>query len=223
VKDDGELVAGVDYVMSIVPPRDALETAERIKKAAKECASIISGKRSIYYLDLNAVSPQTAMRVASVFDGVTGVHFVDGVISGGVPYVKSTADDLGGSGVPVSITWHCPTLLLCGPKRVPDAKLAEILNMEHMSEKIGVATAVKICFGMTTKGFIALAIQAFTTAHRLGVLDELQTYLSKYKPATLKMAQEGLVVMPPKAYRWVHEMLEMSETVADFGGFDKTL
>jgi hypothetical protein len=29
-----------------------------------------------------------------------------------------------------------------------------------------------------------------------------------------------LVSMPPKAYRWVHEMMEMGETVADDGGFE---
>jgi hypothetical protein len=121
------------------------------------------------------------------------------------------------------VQWHCPTLLLCGPEKVPDTNLAKILNMKHMSDKVGAATAVKTCFGMTTKGFIALAIQSFTTAHRLGVLDELQDYLGRYKPATLEMAQDGLVVMPPKSYRWVHEMLEMSETAAEFGGLYKTL
>ncbi|KAF8847098.1 hypothetical protein BDZ45DRAFT_755255 [Acephala macrosclerotiorum] len=29
--------------------------------------------------------------------------------------------------------------------------------------------------------------------------------------------------MPPKAYRWVHEMLEMADTAAEYGQFEKNL
>lgn len=80
-----------------------------------------------------------------------------------------------------------------------------------------------MCFGINTKGFTALAIQSFTTAHRLGVLPELRSYLGKYSPTTLQLAEKGLVTMPPKAYRWVHEMLEMAGTVSDDGGFERNL
>lgn len=219
---DGDLVEQADYVLSIVPPRDALDTAQRIHAATLASASISSGGRLLTFLDLNAVSPQTAYQIAEVFTGTPGIRFIDGVISGGVPHEKTVESEvvLDNNKAP---SWHCPTLLLCGPERVSDADLTRILHMEHMSEKIGAATAVKMCFGMTTKGFIALAIQAFTTAHRLGVLDELQEFLGRYKPATLKAAQDGLVRMPHTAYRWYFEMLEMSETAAEYGGFDKTL
>jgi 3-hydroxyisobutyrate dehydrogenase-like beta-hydroxyacid dehydrogenase len=221
---DSELVEQADYVLSIVPPRDALATADRIRTAAVTSTSISSGDKVLYFLDLNAVSPQTAREVAALFDGTQGVRFIDGVISGGVPHVKAPVGKNTDGAAPSATTeWHCPTLLLCGPERVSDSALSTLLNMEHMSDKIGAATAVKMCFGMTTKGFIALAIQSFTTAHRLGVLDELQEYLGRYKPATLKTAQEGLVRMPHTAYRWVHEMTEMGETAAEYGGFDKTL
>ncbi|ETS76900.1 hypothetical protein PFICI_10774 [Pestalotiopsis fici W106-1] len=212
--NDLEIVEQADYVLSVVPPRDALNTAKRIQAAVEASPNVGSNGRTIEFLDLNAVSPQSARLIAAVFDNTTGVRFVDGVISGGVPHEKSSLD---------GTEWHCPTLLLCGPNRVSDPDLTRILNMEHMSEKIGAATAVKMCFGMTTKGFIALAIQSFTTAHRLGVLDELQDFLGRYKPATLKAAQDGLVRMPHTAYRWYFEMLEMSETAAEYGGFDKTL
>ncbi len=211
------MVQQSDFILSIVPPRDAITTAERIRTAAAGCEDIASGAKTLHFLDLNAVSPTTAGQLAAVFGSNSpGVVFYDGVISGGVPHPKK--DDQG-----LDIEWHCPTLLMSGPNKVQDADIIRILNIEHMSDKVGAAVAVKMCFGMTTKGFTALAIQSFTTAHRLGVLDELQEYLGKYKPATLKMAQEGLVTMPPKAYRWVHEMLEMSETAAEQGGFDRKL
>ncbi|KAK6088991.1 hypothetical protein SCUP234_00195 [Seiridium cupressi] len=172
-RSDVELVEEADYVLSIVPPRDALNTAQRIQAAVVASSRISSGGKTLSFLDLNAVSPQTARQLADVFNDTTGVRFVDGVISGGVPQERvPTSEDSKGSA-----SWHCLTLLLCGPKHVQDTELVSVLHMEHMSETIGAATAVKMCFGMTTKGFIALAIQSFTTAHRLGVLDELQEYL----------------------------------------------
>ena len=112
---------------------------------------------------------------------------------------------------------------MSGPNKISDGNLIRILNLEHMSNKISAAVAVKMCFGMTTKGYIALAIQAFTTAHRFGVLEELEQYLGKYKPHHLQIAKDGLVRMPHTAYRWVFEMLEMAETAEEFGGFPKTL
>lgn len=77
-----------------------------------------------------------------------------------------------------------------------------------------------MCFASTTKGLTAIAIQSFTTAHALGVLDDLQAHLKDYSPKTGELAAKGLVGMPPKAYRWVDEMKEIAETFHTEGGFD---
>ncbi|KAH8878963.1 6-phosphogluconate dehydrogenase C-terminal domain-like protein [Thozetella sp. PMI_491] len=216
VDDDLALVQQSDYILSIVPPRDAIKTAERIRTAAAASPEISQGTKTLHFLDLNAVSPTTSAEVVAVFANSPHVIPYDGVISGGVPH-PTTFDDEG-----KATQWHCPTLLMSGPNKVEDPDLIRILNLDHMSEKVGAAVAVKMCFSMTTKGFIALAIQSFTTAHRLGVRDELETFLGKYKPATLKMAQDGLVTMPPKAYRWIHEMLEIAKT-AEHAGFESKI
>lgn len=76
-----------------------------------------------------------------------------------------------------------------------------------------------MCFASTTKGLTAIAIQSFTTANKLGVLDDLQTHLKDYSPKTGDLAAKGLVNMPPKAYRWVDEMKEIAETFHTEGGF----
>lgn len=76
-----------------------------------------------------------------------------------------------------------------------------------------------MCFASLTKGFTALAIQSFTTAHRLNVLPELQEHLQQYSPKSLELAQRGIVGMPPKAYRWVREMEEIAETHEADGGY----
>ncbi|KAI0429917.1 6-phosphogluconate dehydrogenase C-terminal domain-like protein [Xylaria sp. FL1042] len=213
VASDIELVEQCDFVLSIVPPRDALATAQRIKAAASQ----LKTAKKTNFLDLNAVSPMSSKRTFELFEGSTDVVLYDGVISGGVPH--PTQEDEHGN----PTKWHCPTLLMSGPNKVSDAHLASTVNIEHMSEKVGAAVAVKMCFGMVTKGYIALAIQSFTTAYRLGVLEDLEAFLAKYKPQHLKIAQEGLVRMPHTAYRWVYEMLEMAETTSEYGGFNRNL
>ena len=93
--------------------------------------------------------------------------------------------------------------------------------MKHVNSTIGSATGLKMCFASLTKGFTALAIQSFTTAHNLGVLDSLKEHMETYNPAGLKIAERSLPDMCPKAYRWVHEMREIAETFEADGGFEK--
>lgn len=84
----------------------------------------------------------------------------------------------------------------------------------------GPASGLKMCFASMTKGLTAIAIQSFTTAHTLGVLDDLQAHLKDHSPKTGELAAKGLVGMPPKAYRWVDEMKEIAETFHSEGGFE---
>jgi len=202
-----------DYVLSIVPPRDAYRTAQRVAEA-------ISGQRHprtrpLYYLDLNAIAPGTAREIEKLFSTVDAVRFLDGGIIGGVPYPKPSSSD--------SPNWHCPSLIVSGPYRMPDSAITKTLNIRHIADSIGPATGLKMCFAVTTKGFNALAIESFTTAYRLGVMDELQHYLAEYNPPTLQLAEKGITAMPPKAYRWVGEMMEIAKTMNEDGGFERTL
>lgn len=80
-----------------------------------------------------------------------------------------------------------------------------------------------MCFASTTKGLTAIAIQSFTTAHALGVLDHLQAHLKDYSPKTGELAAKGMVGMPPKAYRWVDEMKEIAQTFHTEGGFERDM
>lgn len=204
-----------DYLLSIVPPRDALSTAKRIATASSKCSQ---KKEPLYYLDLNTVSPRTARETEELFRQYPSICLIDGGIIGGVPYQKAPAKSA--SDRP---DWHCPSQIVSGPTQVPDDNLVKILHIRHVGNTIGPATGLKMCFAVTTKGFFALAIESFVTAHRLGVLEELRDYLSEYNAATLKIAEKGLVTLPPKAYRWVGEMLEISRTMHEDGGFDPTM
>ncbi|KAI4703351.1 hypothetical protein J4E81_002229 [Alternaria sp. BMP 2799] len=69
---DEELVADADYILSIVPPSDAVATAKRVVSAlqSEKCESERREKRkgAVWYLDLNAISPDTARSIAGLFE-----------------------------------------------------------------------------------------------------------------------------------------------------------
>src|ERR1051325_7944258 len=76
--DETALLTGADFFLSILPPDQAENLATRMAPALSALA-----KKPIY-VDCNAVSPQTAERVAAIV-APTGARFVDGGIIGGPP------------------------------------------------------------------------------------------------------------------------------------------
>lgn len=197
-----------------MPPRDAKKTAQRIVSGLSPAPG--SRKSPLYYVEMNAISPNSAVEINALLGVNPNIRHVDGGIIGGVPYREEKRVN----GKP---EWHCPSFILSGPHEIPDTALSAALNVHHLDFQIGSATGLKMCFAGTTKGLVSLAIQSFTTAQELGVLGELREYMQKYNPSTLTLAEKGLVTMAPKAYRWVHEMTEIADTMAENGGFDKGL
>ena len=212
---DNDLFKDSDYILSIVPPRDALATAKRIVNASSS-SSVRQRANPLYYLDLNAVSPKSARETGDLISRSSqNVRFIDGGIIGAPPSQKD-----GGS-------WNRPSVPASGPYRLDEAEpagkqLAEVLNVKHVNDTIGAASGLKMCFASLTKGYTALAIQSFTTAHNLGVIPELKSHMEEYNPAGLKIAEKSLPSMCPKAHRWVHEMREIAETFEADGGFEET-
>jgi len=163
---------------------------------------------------LNAISPRSAREINELFSKhAADARFIDGGIIGGPPKP-------GEGGI-----WTKPSLVVSGPHRLSEAQpsgehLAEVLNLRHVNDTIGSATGLKMCFASLTKGFTALAIQSFTTAHKLGVMAELKEYMQGHNPSGLKSAERSLPAMCPKAYRWVKEMEEIADTFEADGGFE---
>ncbi|KAF2031299.1 6-phosphogluconate dehydrogenase C-terminal domain-like protein [Setomelanomma holmii] len=204
VNIDVELVQQADYILSIVPPRDAVATAKRIETALNSNAS----KKDLYYLDLNAISPNTARQIASSFKAnAPSIELIDGGVIGGPP-VKSTNG-----------TWTKPGIPLSSPHPLDDPNLLHILNTRQVGNQIGSASGLKCCFAALSKGFTALALQSFTTASALGVYEPLQDYLATYNAATGEKARKTVVGCTTKAYRWVEEMNQIGETFAVEGGW----
>ncbi|KAK2047031.1 6-phosphogluconate dehydrogenase C-terminal domain-like protein [Colletotrichum somersetense] len=242
---DLDLASQCAVVLSVVPPRDAEATADRIIDAL---AGGVSRDPPLYFVDMNAVAPSTCKSIASSFARAhVPALFVDACIIGAPPRPQSAPN----AGTNISSTapqgeggdddddgWYVPGMPMSGPHKLADlslpgaegpetetfgARLSAVLGGSHISPDVGAASGLKMCFASMTKGFTAIATQAFTSAHRMGVLDHLRGELSARLPGQLGVAEKGIVSMPPKAYRWVREMEEISKTHAEESGFGPEL
>jgi hypothetical protein len=227
-KSDVELVEQCQVIISILPPRDAVATALRIVDALPP-RSVAS--EPLYFIDMNAIAPSTSQSIAALFEKASQpVRFIDGGVIGGPPSLKTAPD----AGTNVSGTfdtdaeWNRPSIPTSGPYKLSDCPgigkdLCDVLNINHIADTIGSASGLKMCFASMSKGFTAIAIQAFTTAQNLGVLEHLKDEMSKRVPNHYRSAERGVATMPPKAYRWVREMEEISKTHSEEGGFEPYL
>lgn len=189
------LVVRCDLVLSVLNPAAALETA----RAA--AAAMQAGGRAVLFADLNAVSPGTAREMDRLVREAGGA-FVDGGIIGPPPRGAQAR----------------PRLYLSGPEAY---RLAEIrhpnLLIRVLSERVGDASAVKMCYAAMTKGTTALAVELLVAARRLGVERALEQELRDSRADIYEWQQKNIALMPPKAHRWVPEMHEIARTFAELG------
>ncbi len=240
LSSDEELVRSCDIIFSVVPPRDAVETAQRIVTAIPGARRPTDGP-PLYFADMNAVAPSTCRTIAALF-APAPVRFIDGCILGGPPQLRpaaATAPVVGGtpaasttsssaatptisSDTAAPLEWYRPLMPTSGPAPL-DETLAATLNSRYIGPTVGSASGLKMCFAAMSKGYSAIAIQAFTAAHRLGVLDDLQWAMGALVPGRVKQTEGALTGMAPKAYRWVREMDEISATFVEEAGFGPEL
>lgn len=194
VPDDDTLVKGADVFLSIIPPGEVINLAERIAAALKR-----TGAKPVY-VDCNAVSAETMQRIAGII-GPTGAALVDvGII--GPPPAKGAATKFYASG-PKAPAFDA--LKGCG------------LDVRWCGTAIGDASTLKMCYGGMTKGFQALATTLMISARRAGVGDAFEAELKDSQQALLAWLDRSLPRMPPKAYRWVAEMEEGASTFESAG------
>ena len=245
---DEELAILSDYILSIVPPRDALTTARRVARACKlsstrakrqdiEDTDGLEARRHPYYVDLNAISGRLSAEVGSLFvetpsespSSVSGpvsvvCNYLDGGIIGPPPsYISTTTTTSSSSGTSSDYgSWKKPSLVISGDVELPATfpRLADILNMKLVSSRIGAASTLKLSFAALTKGLTALSILSFSTAQQESLLPELLQHLEEYAPSIASVAGKGVIGMAPKAYRWVDEMRSIGEAFDTEGRWD---
>jgi hypothetical protein len=79
------------------------------------------------------------------------------------------------------------------------------------------ASALKMCYGALNKGTQALWLEVLIAAQRLGIAGLLEQQLQQSQAERYGWALGQFPILPPKAYRWVPEMLEISKTLATAG------
>ena len=184
-----KVIATCDVVLSILNPAAAVDNAR-----AAAAAMQATGERCLF-VDCNAVAPQTALEIDTIIRAAGG-DCVDAGIIGPPPRGKASM-----------------RMYVSGPK----AALLEQLDnpgikVRVMSERIGDASAIKMCYASYTKGALALGVEMLMTARRLGVDAALDRELQESAAENRQWILNRTTVMPPKAYRWVPEMLEIAKT-----------
>ena len=195
VANDEEIAAS-DFILSILPPGDAVALAERFQPALK------ASNAKPVYVDCNAINPKTVDRVAAVI-APTDCPFVDSGIIGSPP----KPGDAG------------PRFYASGPAAPRFATLRQYgLDVRVLDGAMSAASALKMSYAGITKGTQAIGAAMMLAATRTGSADALFAELSSSQKEMFAWFKRGLALMPPKAYRWVAEMHE----IAGFVGEDPT-
>jgi 3-hydroxyisobutyrate dehydrogenase-like beta-hydroxyacid dehydrogenase len=188
------LLERADVVISAV-------TASQASAVAREAAPSI--RRGTWFVDLNSASPGAKVEMSRLIDGAGG-RFVESAVMTSVP--------------PYGI--RVPMLL--GGRDA--AALRQLLvplgfSMEVAAERIGVASAIKMCRSVMIKGLEALVTESFTAARAYGVEDRVLASLHETFP-TLDWEKLGAYLMSRSALhgkRRAEEMREVAVTVREAG------
>ncbi len=192
-----EHLAQADIILSILPPGDAVDLADRLAPVLE------AAERKPIYVDCNAVSPQTVEDISDIIED-TGCPFVDAGIIGPPPK--------GGAGPGARAT----KIYLSGEHAARVAELQQFgLTMPVLPGPVGVASAMKMSYAGITKGFTALGAMMMLAATRGGTAEFLHQELSASQPELLAWLTRSVPNMYSKAYRWVAEMEEIAEFCSD--------
>lgn len=193
VRSYDSLVERADVVLCILVPAEARAAAQTVADAIRRTGA------DLLYADCNAVAPQTTKEIAETIAGAGG-RFADASIIGPPPRREGTTRFYA-SGV------HAGEL----------ARLEDYgLDVPVISDRIGDASSIKMCYAGLTKGLTALCTNLLVSAEALGIRDALFEEWGLSQEGMLERVQ-GLTSMPPKSRRWVGEMEEIAATMAGVG------
>jgi 3-hydroxyisobutyrate dehydrogenase-like beta-hydroxyacid dehydrogenase len=188
-----EAVVDADLVISAVTCSASID-------AAKEAAEFLSAGQ--IYLDLNSVSPEKKREIARVIE-ISHAIFVEAAVMAPVPAYRLR--------VP---------MLLGGTCALATAELLSSIGMcaTAVSERIGVASAVKMCRSVLIKGLEALTVESLFAARRYGAEQEVLASLASTYPEmgwTKELPNYLVSRVAQHGRRRAAEMRDVAETLAD--------
>ena len=189
-----DLAAGSDLVLSAV-------TASQAVPVAADCAPAI--QPGAFFLDFNSASPGAKQRAAGLVDGAGG-RYVEGAVMTSIPPYRIR--------VP---------LLLGGAQAATLAPLLNALGFQAKvaSDRLGVASATKMCRSVVVKGLEAMLIESFTAARHHGVEDAVIASLQETFPGIdwERQAAYFFQRVIDHGRRRSEEVREVAETVREAG------
>jgi 3-hydroxyisobutyrate dehydrogenase-like beta-hydroxyacid dehydrogenase len=188
------LVAQADLVVSAV-------TASQAVPVALACAPGV--RRDAWFVDFNSASPGAKLRAAELIDGA-GARYVEGAVMTSIPPYRIRVPLLLGGSAAAALVPHLQALGF-------DAEVA--------SDKLGVASATKMCRSVMIKGLEAMVIESFTAARAYGVEDAVLASLHETFPG-IDWEKQGAYFFQrviEHGRRRSEEVREVAETVREIG------
>jgi 3-hydroxyisobutyrate dehydrogenase-like beta-hydroxyacid dehydrogenase len=156
------------------------------------------------FLDINSISPATKQKMANHF-AKSPAHFVEAAVMAAFPPQRLKA----------------PILLGGPPAADVGPRLAAIgLNVSVASDRIGVASAVKMCRSVVIKGLEAIAVESMLAARRYGAEDAVLKSLAATFPEMgwhEKLPDYLISRVAEHGKRRAEEMREVAQAVRDVG------
>jgi 3-hydroxyisobutyrate dehydrogenase-like beta-hydroxyacid dehydrogenase len=189
-----DLARRSDFIVSAV-------TASQAVPVAQACAPGV--RAGAWFLDFNSASPGAKQRAAALVDGAGG-RYVEGAVMTSVPPYRIK--------VP---------LLLGGPHAAGLLPLLAALGFaaKVASDRLGVASATKMCRSVMIKGLEAMVIESFTAARAYGVEDAVLASLKETFPG-IDWEKQGAYFFQrviEHGRRRAEEVREVAETVREIG------
>jgi 3-hydroxyisobutyrate dehydrogenase-like beta-hydroxyacid dehydrogenase len=185
-----DVVCCADVVVSVVPPASALQLA---RDYAKLAGLAPAGR---LYVDVNAVSPATAVAVGRVLEEA-GVDYVDAAINGLAARLRNGA-----------------LVYLSGPRAAEVAAWwGQYLTVQVIGETPGKASALKGVLAGLSKGLTALFAEIAVLAHAAGVSEPFLERCRSYYRGVTEVVDRMLPTYPQHARRRAEEMAELEEAM----------
>ncbi len=189
------LVKEAELIISIVVPFAAKRVAAKVAKAV-----VKTGRKELFYLDANAISPMTADAIAAVLKPA-GVSFVDGCIIGSAARM--------GKGTIVYVSG-------------PEAQRLQALEafgipIRVLGPNTSQASAFKVVYAGLTKGLQGLFAELLMGARRFGLMNEVRAQYEESFPGLLDKISTSIVGLRIHAARRAEEMDELKRTFNHHG------
>jgi 3-hydroxyisobutyrate dehydrogenase-like beta-hydroxyacid dehydrogenase len=189
-----DLVRKTDIILSILVPGEAENVARKVVRALDNV------RESTVYVDCNALSPATSIKIDRIIRGA-GSKYVDASIIGPPPRREGVTKFFASG---------------------PDVNFFEALcdyglEIRNLGPEIGLGKGIKMVYAALTKGLTAISTQLLTAAWKMGLYDELIELFKETQAVQYNRMERAILAMPPRSRRWVSEMEEISSTFEVLG------